>query len=140
MKYVENFNEWALEKYHQFEKAYKLRPDLTYEISTLNRTTAIIDMKNGKASFSKCSKCDEFNANIGLGIAWARYIEEEIPKQIDIVKISELNPGQKFVYIPGDKVEFYYIGQNPVNNASVAVGVDSGECYQISRNRHVIKI
>lgn len=140
MKYVENFNEWALEKYHQFEKVYKLRPDLTYEISTLNRTTAIIDMKNGKASFSKCSKCDEFNANIGLGIAWARYIGVEIPKQITFVKISELNPGQRFIFADRYKTEFYYIGQNPIHNTSIAVNTISGECYQFNKNLSVIKI
>ena len=48
-----------------------------------------------------------------------------------VVKISELNPG---------KAEFYYIGHNPVNNASIAVRVNSGECYQFSMDRHVTKI
>ena len=59
-----------------------------------------------------------------------------------VVKISELNPGQKFILTPEfkGKAEFYYIGHNPVNNASIAVRVNSGECYQFSMDRHVTKI
>ena len=140
MKYVENFEAWALEKYRQFKTAEESNPNLISAVSSINRTVAIVDLKNRKTSFSKCHKCDTFNMYVGYGVAWARYTGEEIPKQIDIVKISELNPGQKFIFADKDKVEFYYIGQNPIYNTSIAVDTISGECYQFNMNLRVIKI
>ena len=142
MKYVENFEAWALEKYNQFMKEKKSNPSFVEVVSPSNRTVTIINMKNRRASFSKCHDYDKFNTYIGYGVAWAKYIGEEIPKEIVVIKISELNPGQKFILANEveAKGEFYYIGYNPVNNVSVAVHVNSGECYQFSMDRHVIKI
>lgn len=142
MKYVVDFGAWAYEKYRRFSNAQALDPSLACVVSQSSRTTVIVNMKNGKTSFSKCHKCDTFHAYIGLGVAWARYIGEEIPKQVTIVKISELTPGQKFAFSneAKEKEEFYYIGHNPVNNFSIAVHANSGECYQVGMNHRVIKI
>ena len=142
MKYVENFEAWAHEKYNQFMKEKKSNLDFVQVVSLSNRTVAIINMKNGRASFSKCHDDDKFNTYIGYGVAWARYIGEEIPKEIVVIKISELNSGQKFIFAPEvvAKGEFYYIGNNPVNNTSIAVRANSGECYQFSMDCHVMKI
>ena len=142
MKYVENFEAWALEKYRQFKTEQESNPNLISAVSSVTRTVAIVDLKNRKTSFSKCHKCDTFNMYVGYGVAWAKYKGEEIPKQIDIVKISELNPGQKFYFSPEAKKEeeFYYIGYNPVNDTSIAVRIISGECHQFSTNLRVIKI
>ena len=147
MKYVVDFEAWALEKYRQFRKVQESDSNFVAVPSPATRTVTIINLKNGKTSFSKCHNCDKFNVYVGYGVAWAKYIGEEIPKQATPVKISELTPGQKFVFDEfifateaKEKAEFYYIGHNPVNNASIAVRVDSGECYQFSMNRHVMKI
>lgn len=142
MKCVVDFEAWAYEKYRRFKKAQELDPSLACVVSPSSHTTVIINMKSGKTSFSKCHKCDTFQASIGLGVAWARYIGEEIPKQVTIVKISELTTGQKFAFSTEAKVkgEFYYIGHNPVNNFSIAVRANSGECYQVDMNHRVIKI
>ena len=140
MKYVENFEAWALEKYRQFVTVQESNPNLISAVSSVNRTVAIVDLKNRKTSFSKCHKCDTFNMYVGYGVAWAKYIGEEIPKQITFVKISELNSGQKFIFAEKDKVEFYYIGHNPIYNTSIAVDTISGECYQFNMNLRVIKI
>lgn len=142
MKYVENFEAWALEKYRQFKMAQESNPNLISAVSSVNRTVAIVDLKNMKTSFSKCRKCDTFNMYVGYGVAWAKYKGEEIPKQIDIVKISELNAGQKFALSPEAKEEqeFYYIGHNPINGTSIAVNAFSGVCHQFGMNLHVIKI
>ena len=142
MKYVENFGAWALEKYRQFKRANELNPEFTYLVSSSARSAVIINMKSGRTSFAKCHILDKFYGCIGIGVAWAKYIGEEIPKQIDIVKISELNPGQKFVLSPEAKEEeeFYYIGYNPIIGTSIAVNAISGECHQFGINLHVIKI
>ena len=86
-----NFEAWALEKYHQFKRANELNPEFTYLVSSSARSAVIINMKSGRISFAKCHILDKFNGCIGIGVAWAKYIGEEIPKQIDTVKISELN-------------------------------------------------
>lgn len=142
MKYVTNFEEWALEKYHQFKRANELNPEFTYLVSSSARSAVIVNMENGKTSFAKCHMLDKFNGCIGIGVAWARYTGEEIPKQIDIVKISELNAGQKFALSVGAKEEqeFYYIGHNPIIGTSIAVNAISGKCHEFGVNLHVIKI
>ena len=142
MKYVENFEAWAHEKYNQFMEEKKSNPNFVQVVSPSNRTVTIINMKNRRASFSKCHDYDKFDTYIGYGVAWAKYIGEEIPKEIVVIKISELNPGQKFIFAPEvvAKGEFYYIGNNPVNNTSVAVHANSGECYEFSMDCHVMEI
>lgn len=82
MKYVENFEAWAHEKYNQFMKEKKSNPDFVQVVSPSNRTVTIINMKNRRASFAKCHDYDKFNTYIGYGVAWAKYIGEEIPKEI----------------------------------------------------------
>lgn len=142
MKYVENFEAWALEKYRQFKTAQESNPNIISAVSSVTRTVAIVDLKNRKTSFSKCHKCDTFNMYVGYGVAWAKYIGEEIPKQTDLVKISELNVGQKFALSPEpkEKQEFYYIGYNPVTGTSIAVNAISGVCHQFGVNLRVTKI
>ena len=88
MKYVVDFGAWAYEKYRRFKKAQELDPNLACIVSPSSRTAVIINMKSGKTSFSKCHKCDTFHASTGLGVAWARYIGEEIPKQVTQTTIS----------------------------------------------------
>lgn len=141
MKYVADFEEWALEKYRQFKKAQESNLYLIDFVSP-GRAVIIINLKNEKTSLSKCHPCDKFDTCIGLGIAWARYLGEEIPKQAIPITISKLTPGERFVFINGiysDK-KFYYIGYDPVNNAAVAVCANTGENHLIDLNRHVIKI
>ena len=90
MKYVVDFGAWAYEKYRRFKKAQELDPSLACVVSPSSHTTVIINMKSGKTSFSKCHKCDTFHASTGLGVAWARYIGEEIPKERKIINASKI--------------------------------------------------
>ena len=90
MKYVVDFEAWAYEKYRRFKKAQEIDPSLACVVSPSSHTTVIINMKSGKTSFSKCHKCDTFHASTGLGVAWARYIGEEIPKERKIINASKI--------------------------------------------------
>ena len=141
MKYVVDFGAWAYEKYRRFKKAQELDPSLACVVSPSSHTTVIINMKSGKTSFSKCRKCDTFHASTGLGVAWARYIGEEIPKQAIQTTISKLTPGDKFYFSRGnhDK-KYYYIGYDPVHNASVFVSIDTEDIHWANLNTYVIKI
>ena len=142
MKYVADFEEWALEKYRQFKKAQESNPNLVSVVSPSTRSVIVINTGNGKTGFSKCHPCDKFNTYVGYGIAWAKYLGEEIPKQAIPTTISKLTPGERFVFINGiysDK-KFYYIGYDPINDAAVAVCANTGENHLIDLNRHVIKI
>lgn len=96
MKYVADFKEWAIEKYHQFKKAQESNLYLTDFVAP-GRAVVIINLKNEKSSLSKCHPCDKFNVCIGLGVAWARYLGEEVPKQAISTTISKLTPGEQFI-------------------------------------------
>lgn len=140
MKYVVDFEEWALEKYRQFKKVQESNLYLI-DIVSPERAVIIINLKNEKTGLSKCHPCDKFNAHIGCGIAWARYLGEEVPKQAIPTTISKLTPGERFTFVNGrHNNKFYYIGYDPINDAAVAVCANTGENHLIDLNRHVIKI
>lgn len=146
MKYVLDFEKWALEKYNQFKKIQYSNPNLVSVVSQSVRSVAIINTRNGRTGFSKCHPHDKFNISVGYAIAWARYLGEEVPKQANPTTISKLTPGDKFIHVDEiyngmyNGMKFYYIGHDPVNAVSVAVCAASGENYHFKLNRRVIKI
>ena len=123
MKYVVDFEAWAYEKYRRFKKAQELDPSLACVVSPSSHTTVIINMKSGKTSFSKCHKCDTFHASTGLGVAWARYIGEEIPKEIKIINTSKLKYGQRFSFMNREG-ENIFVTKHPLNNRFIYSRLD----------------
>ena len=123
MKYVVDFEAWAYEKYRRFKKAQELDPSLACVVSPSSHTTVIINMKSGKTSFSKCHKCDTFHASTGLGVAWARYIGKEIPKEIKIINTSKLKYGQRFSFMNREG-ENIFVAKHPLNNRFIYSQLD----------------
>ena len=123
MKYVVDFGAWAYEKYRRFKKAQELDPSLACVVSPSSHTTVIVNMKSGKTSFSKCHKCDTFHASIGLGVAWARYIGEEIPKERKIINTSKLKYGQRFSFMNREG-ENIFVAKHPLNNRFIYSRLD----------------
>ena len=123
MKYVVDFEAWAYEKYRRFKKAQELDPNLACVVSPSSHTTVIINMKSGKTSFSKCHKCDTFHESTGLGVAWARYIGEEIPKEIKIINTSKLKYGQRFSFMNREG-ENIFVAKHPLNDSFIYSRLD----------------
>ena len=78
-----------------------------------NRITMIVNLKTQKVAFSKCHKDDEFETSVGVAIAWARYMNKPIPKEVEYAKPRNLKVGTKVFYtnsITGSASEAYYVG------------------------------
>lgn len=72
-----NFIEWAKRKEKECLNACEHSSALYW--TTYKRRVTIVNMTTGKCGKSYCNKNDKFNRTIGLAIAWARYLGEEIP-------------------------------------------------------------
>lgn len=110
-RYVENFNEWVDKMNKEF---YDAPAHIwTYNFPEIGLTT-IVNFRTGKVTKAKCHKDDEFDAEIGIAIAWARYRGYEIPKVKRIVHSSTLKYGQHFISKLDGKDENIFIGQHPL--------------------------
>lgn len=138
MKYVVDFEAWAYEKYRRFKKAQELDPSLACVVSPSSHTTVIINMKSGKTSFSKCHKCDTFHASTGLGVAWARYIGEEIPKERKIINTSKLKYGQRFSFMNRES-ENIFVAKHPLNNTFIYSRLDGNTFSACNQDVYLIQ-
>lgn len=112
-KYVENFMEWV----EQMNKEYRHAPEHIQAYSfDPEKYVVIVSHRTGKVAKAKCHKDDEFDAGIGIAIAWARYRGYEIPIQRTIKKVHsfDLEYGQHFLFAPDREDEYIFIGQHPV--------------------------
>lgn len=82
-KISKNFIEWANKKYSDFMDIY--RNTKSYIRYSTDRATwvSVYNSRTGKFAKSYCSSNDTFNRHIGIAIAWARYLKEEIPPMYD---------------------------------------------------------
>lgn len=96
-----DFNEWAEAEGKIIKKVLFdtdsndcFRYDISIRIQY--RTINIIDTKYNKHGSSKCSENDEFNANIGITIAYYNMMGWELPKKTVYKKLSEMKQGDIF--------------------------------------------
>ena len=118
MKIVSNFKEWAYEKarmYDNFKKHFDNIRCYFYE-----RNTILVDLKNGKTWIAVCHERDDFDRNIGIGVAFARFLGDEIPVEHKKVKISSLHYGDRFTSCD-NRYTYTFIAQEPVSKRYIYV-------------------
>lgn len=83
-KISKNFIEWANKKYSNFMNLLWGGKKSYIDYSTDETTwVSIYNCRTGKFAKSYCSSNDTFDIKIGIAIAWARYLKEEIPPMYD---------------------------------------------------------
>lgn len=76
--YSDEFFAWAQKKEKEFYAACNNSKWLDWSTDYKSRVT-IVNMSTGKCGKSYCNTKDTFNLTVGLAIAWAKYLGEEIP-------------------------------------------------------------
>lgn len=142
MKFVDNFEAWALEEYSEFENNMN---DIVgrYHWHCYKNKTIILDMKTGKTGIAQCKKGDEFSPIIGVGIAWARLKDKEIPVERIEVIIKNLKIGDKFTFFSNSPKVYtfiYYYNVNSIKKCFYATGNNLTESYAADPDIKVLKI
>ena len=113
MRTVSNFKAWAYEKAREFEGFRRNHSYLCYLF--YERKTVIVNLNNGKTWTATCHESDSYDANIGKGVAFAKFLGEEIPVEQKKVKLSSLNYGDRFRFsFDGNRYTYIFITQEPV--------------------------
>ena len=101
--------------------------DCSYRISVYRKgkktIMQIINMKKEKRGIAICHENDEFDPEIGIAYAWARYKKEPIPTFSIEKKLSEMQSGERFT----DKLNtFYFIGKTYYSDVYVIQNEQTG--------------
>lgn len=127
MRTVGNFKEWAYEKAREFDEFKKNHGYLC--CGYYNRNTVLVNLKNGKTWVAVCHKLDDFDINIGKGVAFARYLGEEIPIEHKEVNLSSLRYGDRFS-IYSSNYTYTFIAQEPISQRYIYINEKTkGICY-----------
>ena len=111
MRTVSNFREWAYEKAREFDQFKKNHGYLC--CCFFKRNTVLVNLKNGKTWTATCHESDFFDTNIGKGVAFARFLGEEIPVERKEVNLSSLHYGDRFSF-DDNKYTYIFVAQEPV--------------------------
>lgn len=82
--YTEYAQEWLTEMWDNFKEAEKSNPKLNGAVVCPQYTVVVIadDTTNPVAGVATCADGDEWNTAVGVAIAYARAIDEEIPDEV----------------------------------------------------------
>ena len=111
MRTVSNFKEWAYEKALDLDRFRKNHDYL--RCCFYKRKIVLVNLKNGKTWVAVCHESDNFDSNIGIGVAFARFLGEEIPVEQKKVKLSNLNYGDRFTTCD-NRYTYIFVAQEPV--------------------------
>ena len=109
MKYVENFNDWALKMYEEYRAIRNTNPPRwcisVYE-ENYSITLVLVDLKKKKTGFAKVSE-EEYDRTIGIGVAYARLRGYEVPKERKTQELRTLKNQQYFMF---NDEEYMFVG------------------------------
>ena len=115
VKYVEDFNEWALGMYTEYKRISATNLDrwrIHLYADKGNIRTILIDLKKGKCGSTRVSG-DEYKKEIGIGVAWARLRGYEVPKERKKIMLKNFTDYDKFSPIAQENVVYVKIGNLP---------------------------
>ena len=134
MRTVSNFREWAYKKAREFDQFKKNHGYLC--CCFFKRNTVLVNLKNGKTWIATCHESDSFDTNIGKGVAFARFLGEEIPVEYKEVNLSSLHYGDQFSMKDG-KYTYIFVAREPVVNRYIFVNEQTMDICSTSCNMRV---
>lgn len=141
-KYVEDFNEWALNMYDEYKRISQTnysRWTVNYYSDKNGVTTTLIDLKKGKCGSAKVSK-KEHKARVGIGVAWARLRGYEVPKERKKTMLKNLTDYDKFNVITLENVDLIKIGSIPETKDVAVYDIKKEILFRLSKCTMVYKI
>lgn len=150
MKFVDNFETWALNECSEFQRKRETTyigdglGSMTwrYHWNFYKNKTIILDMETGKVGIARCKDGDKFSASIGVGVAWARLKGEEIPIERTETAIKNLKCGDKFMFSGTTKIYtfIYYYNVDSVKRCFFATGKNLEESFTVHPDMRVVKL
>lgn len=134
MRTVSNFKAWACEKAREFDEFRRNHGYLCYLF--YERKTIIVNLKNGKTWIATCHESDSFDIKIGQGVAFARFLGEEIPVEHKEVNLSSLHYGDQFS-IKDSKYTYIFVAREPIVNRYIFVNEQTTDICSTSCNIRV---
>ena len=77
-----------------------------YTYGALDGVTYVVNLDNNHTATARCRECDDFDADIGLALAFTRYMNKPTPLVYEIVKLIDLKIGDTVVRQSGAVVKF----------------------------------
>ena len=114
-KYVEDFNEWALSMYDEYMKVSRqnrARWKVCRYVDKYSVVTTLIDLKEGKCGSAKAMG-KEYKEKVGIGVAWARLRDYEVPKERKKIMLKNFTDYDKFSPIAQENTIYVKIGNLP---------------------------
>lgn len=109
MKFVEDFNEWALKMYEEYRTIRNTNPSrwcISVYSENYSMILGLIDLKKKKSGFAKVPE-EKYDRMIGIGVAYARLRGYEVPKERKMQELSTLKNQQYFVF---NDEEYMFVG------------------------------
>lgn len=104
----------------------------TFKVLSDNKTyVMVVNVKNGRTASSRCNKTDEFDFNVGLAIAWARYKRRRFFVQ-EVVQLRDLNVGDTGCIVSKDRA-----GMEPKSTTIVVDSFTPDKSYAFVRSTHI---
>ena len=118
MAYVTNFFEWARNMFKKFTETYD-KSNNTFKVFQDNDTTVVVNTKTMRTGTARRRPNETFNKIIGIAVAYARYLNMEIPKELKAKPIGTLAAGTAFKFMASDASIYYVIGELPTNKSII---------------------
>jgi hypothetical protein len=150
-KYTEYAREWILDKWDEFKRAEKRRPEINGAVVYPQYTTVTIgeDEDEPVIGIAKCSETDEFNTVVGVAIAYARAIGEEVPDEVihwndyeddddyDTLTVADLDGGDKVII---DNMVYIACEMNPITREVTMYNLSTNEREYLDGDTEVDRI
>lgn len=109
MKFVQDFDAWALKMYEEYNAIRRTNPSrwcISVYSENNSVTLGLMDLKKKKTGFAKVPE-EKYDRIIGIGVAYARLREYEVPKERRLLQLSTLKNQQYFTL---DDEEYMFVG------------------------------
>lgn len=108
------YNKWAQDVFRKYVKISE-RKNNNIELTQMDGYTYILNAKNGKSAFTRISPKDKYANQVGVAIAFTRYLHKEVPikvKQISAAECRKLPVGTATIvrWEGGSKVRCNFSG------------------------------
>ena len=96
--YVKDLKNWCKALYEDSYEMFENSERWGLIVNSMLGVVMIVDVLKGKSWAAKCCPEDTFNMYIGYAIAYCRMRNIPMPKEKKLVKLSDLDTNDEFIY------------------------------------------
>ena len=128
----EEFKEWVAKRYREcLYSCYKIFGDKDITIA--------VSKHGNKVGIAKRHNNDKFDRAIGIAIAYARAIGQEVPEICDTAYLSELKNGDLFITKEDKNTIYIFLAVNPITKNYITTNMSTGKIVEFYVDIRVYK-